>query len=121
MQSKRSHEGYLLIDNRHAPGVSEEMARASGKDVIGAGVNGVLEAAVLTCSHCQKGLIVQPLRTREREYCRKCDHYICDDCALVAKLNGGKCLPYQARLDRHQNHLLKQQQRRETPPLLLKG
>jgi len=99
VKTKRSLEGYLLIDNRHAPPVSLEMARASGKEVLGAGVAGVVEMPVLTCSHCHRGVAVQPLRTRDRAYCRKCDHYICDECAVVATLNGGVCEPLTKRLD----------------------
>lgn len=101
MKSKRSLEGYLIVDNRHAPGFSDEEAARLGKP--GAiGGRGVVEAAVLTCSHCHRQMIVQPLRTRERPYCRRCDHYICDDCALVAKLNGGACRPMTHHLDQLQ-------------------
>lgn len=96
-----------MIDNRNAPPVDEAWARASGKNPIGAGVKGTFEAPVLTCSHCQRQMMVQPLRTRERAYCRKCDHYICDECALIAKLNGGECEPLNAKLDRKQEALLR--------------
>lgn len=101
MHSKRSLEGYLIIDNRHAP-----VPKHQTHQFAGAGVSGVMEAPVLTCSHCHRQMIVQPLRTRERPYCRKCDHYICDDCALVAKLNGGECAPMTAVLDRQQEAAL---------------
>lgn len=98
MHSKRSLEGYLLIENRHAPAVSEDVARASGKNPIGAGVNGVFEASILTCSHCHAQMIVNPMRTRERPFCRKCDHYLCDGCAAVANLTG-ECTPLKKSLD----------------------
>lgn len=101
MKSKRSHEGYLLIDNRHAACPAHPT-----REFAGAGA-AVVEMPTLTCSHCQKQMIVNPLRTRERPYCRKCDHYLCDECALVAHLNGGECQPYQARLDQQQNRLLR--------------
>lgn len=101
MKSKRRLEGELTIDNRHAPAFSpEEIARLGKPGAIGG--NGFQQFPILTCSHCQKQMIVQPLRTRERPYCRKCDHYICDDCALIAKLNGGECEPFNAKLDRLQ-------------------
>lgn len=80
MKSKRNLEGYLIIDNSN---VGEPVA----------------EYATLTCSHCHRQQIVQPLRTRERPYCRKCDHYICDQCAVVAKLNGGECQTMNSVLD----------------------
>lgn len=101
MASKRAQEGYLLIDNRHAPPVSEAMALATGKTVIGAGVSGVFEAPILTCSHCHAQLVVNPLRTRDRPYCRKCDHYLCDGCAAVAAMTGD-CAPLKSVFDNTQ-------------------
>jgi hypothetical protein len=47
--SKRAHEGYLMRDHR-------------------AGGGALFEAPVITCSHCQRGVIVNPGRTRERAY-----------------------------------------------------
>lgn len=61
MSSLRRHEGYLLVDNSVSGGAREE-------------------GAILTCSHCQKQMRVNPLRTRARAYCAGCDHYICDWC-----------------------------------------
>lgn len=113
MHSKRSLEGYLLISNEHAPAVPVEWAAKSGKGTVGAGVQGVQELATLTCSHCHRQMVVQPLRTRERPYCRKCDHYICDDCAVVAKLNGGECRSLRTLIDRLQESAA-------TTPLILK-
>ena len=60
MFSKRSLEGYLMIDNRASGGA-------------------LLEQATATCSHCHTQVIMNPQRTRERGYCRKCDHYVCDN------------------------------------------
>lgn len=59
MRSARSLEGYLLIDNRCSGG-------------------GVQEVPVATCSHCHAQVILNPLRTRERSFCRKCFAYVCD-------------------------------------------
>ena len=86
MHSKRSLEGYLLIDNRHAPGPGGET---------------FVEVPTLTCSHCERQILVQPLRTRSRHYCRTCDHYICDQCAVIAA-QSGKCEPFKTMLDRLQ-------------------
>lgn len=74
MRSQRSREGYLLIDNRHA-----------------AGPGGVsyLEAATSTCSHCHRQVIRNPQRVRERAFCFKCSHYICDQCAATQT-----CIPF---------------------------
>lgn len=60
MRSKTSNEGYLLIDNRAAGGT-------------------LLEAATVTCCHCQRTYIRNPLRVRARGYCAKCDAYVCDN------------------------------------------
>ena len=88
MHSKRSQEGYILMDNRESPGVPDELLRTVGPEMPpGAGV-GMFEAPTITCSHCQQVLILNPLRTRDRAYCQKCDHYICDGCAAAMALSG---------------------------------
>lgn len=92
MFSKRSLEGYLLIDQRagarmpaSAPGTTEALP--------GVPEGGILERSIYTCSHCQKGVIVNPLRTRDRGYCPKCDHYVCDSCETV-RIQTGICKTY---------------------------
>lgn len=105
MGSLRSHEGYLIIDNRGGPGVSEEMVRKSGKDVVNVGEGAVLEMSVLTCSHCHKQMMINPLRNRTREFCRKCNHYICDACGGIRKIDGGECRSLNDTIDRIQNQL----------------
>jgi len=82
---KRQHEGgYLKIDHRASPGLPEDIARLSGFDPSMAGEGKLLEASTLTCAHCKCAVVKNPLRTRERAYCPKCDHYICDLCAARA-------------------------------------
>lgn len=71
MKTQRAKESYLIVDNRAGPGLP--------------GMPAVLEASTYTCSHCQAIVIVNPQRTRERAFCRKCDHYICDECGIVAQ------------------------------------
>jgi len=91
MNSKKNHEGYLLIDNRAGPGVSADFIRSCGKDpdlIPGVGEGQIFESATITCSHCQKVLFKNLKRTRERGYCAKCDHYICDDCNAKKFLTG---------------------------------
>lgn len=80
--SKRAREGFLLIDNRHA-----------------AGPGGVrfLEAATTTCSHCQRQIVRNPARERERAWCRSCDSYICDECEALRAVAG--CKTFHAKLD----------------------
>jgi hypothetical protein len=78
---KRQHEGgYLIIDHRASPGLPEDIARLSGFDPAMAGEGKLLEHSTLTCSHCKCAVVKNPLRTRAREYCPKCDHYVCDFC-----------------------------------------
>lgn len=74
-----------MIDHRASPGLPEDIARATGLDPALAGEGKLLEHATLTCSHCKAAVIKNPLRTRERAYCAKCDHYICDFCAAEAR------------------------------------
>ncbi len=79
MPSLRKHEGYLLIDNRFGPGVSAEFIRATGKDAPIVPEGRMYESATITCSHCHTIVILNPDRSRPRNYCRTCDHYICDN------------------------------------------
>jgi hypothetical protein len=78
MKSLRSHEGYFLLDHRNSPGMPDAVAIATGLPA-GAG-QGIFEAPSYTCRHCQRIVILNPKRNRERAYCRGCDHMICDDC-----------------------------------------
>jgi hypothetical protein len=61
MRSKRSLEGELTIDERGSGGK-------------------LFESPTVTCSHCQRVVILNPDRSRPRGHCWKCDHYICDTC-----------------------------------------
>jgi hypothetical protein len=101
-QTKRQHEGFLLIDNRDSPGISDEQARAAGYPV-GVG-RGLFEAATITCSHCHRVVILNPDRTRARAWCAKCDHYLCDTCGVVYAQTAGDCQP----LDKIMDHLQEQ-------------
>jgi hypothetical protein len=88
MKTKRSQEGYLLVDHRNSPGLADDRFRAMDPDApVGAGRK-TWEAPTLLCSHCQAAAILNPLRQRERGYCSKCDHYICDQCAITMRVTG---------------------------------
>lgn len=100
MKSKRSHEGYLLLNHTDSPGLSQDFLDAAHAQSTapplppGAG-RGLFEAPTFTCAHCQKVSIINPLRNRDRAYCAKCDHYLCDDpCGLAYKVSGGACRSY---------------------------
>ncbi len=68
MPSRHTQEGYLFIDHRASPGT---ISVPEGK---------LFEGATITCSHCQRMVVLNHDRTRERGYCPHCDHYICDQC-----------------------------------------
>jgi hypothetical protein len=99
MPSLRRHEGYLLIDNRGGPGIGEEFLHAVMPDLPAGCGRGVFEAPTITCSHCHAVVVLNPNRQRERPYCRKCDHYICDACGALAAMNGGECRTFNQILD----------------------
>ena len=111
MQTKRRHEGYVLIDNRESPGVTTSFVQQSGqkgRGVPAVGEGKVLEANTITCAHCQRGVILNPQRSHDREWCGKCDHYLCDNCGLVKKIDG-QCRNFVALLDKLQEKAFRQQ------------
>lgn len=81
--SKRKFEGCLIIDHRESPGITPEQARFG--PAVGKGK--MLEAPTYSCVHCQRVVIMNPLRTRARVYCGKCDDYVCDPCEARRALN----------------------------------
>lgn len=103
MKSKRSHEGYLFIDHRGGPGMP--------------GIPLFMEAPTITCSHCQTVFIVNPLRNRERAYCSKCDHYICDKCGKARAESGGECKTFKQIIDEVQEAAVKAE--RTDSPIIL--
>lgn len=74
MSSLKRHDGEVMIDNR----------ANGGAPVPGMGNVRFLEVPTITCSHCAGVWVVNPDRDRPRNYCRKCDRYICDSCGAVA-------------------------------------
>lgn len=94
------NEGYLLIDHRNSPGLPEAAAHALG---VPAG-SVTFECGILTCNHCQRGVILNPDRTRERGFCPKCSKYICDLCNL-ARVQTGECNPIAKQVDEAQEQV----------------
>ena len=86
MLSKRSQEGVILIDHRNSPGISPEFMAENGINgpVVEAGQ--IYESALTSCCQCGTNVILNPKRTRAREYCMACDSYLCDGCGLLRKL-----------------------------------
>src|SRR5690242_5306951 len=97
MKSQRSKECYLLIDHRSTIGPD--------------GMPGALqEIPLYVCSHCQAQVVVNPLRTRDRAYCPKCDHVICDKCEAARVASGGNCRTFNQLIEEIQEtEALKQQ------------
>jgi hypothetical protein len=95
MHSKRSQEGYLMVDHRASPGLTEadwlklpENVRAETQPM-----KGLFESPTIRCCHCGTIVILNPARTRARGYCARCDHYRCDSPACV------ECFPFTARVE----------------------
>lgn len=77
IKSKQRHEGYLLVDNSAGPGVPDSIIPDKYSHLRGIG-RGKQEIATYTCSHCHDVILMNPWRTRPRNWCKVCDHYICD-------------------------------------------
>lgn len=95
-----------MLDHRSTQGLDEATVRQMGLPV-GAGA-GLFEAPTITCNHCKTVLIVNPLRTRDRAYCRGCDHYICDPCGAARAAAGNVCTSFDSIVDQIQEAALKQ-------------
>jgi hypothetical protein len=99
MTSKRSHEGYFLLDHSNSPGVSDADMVKHGLPT-GYGRK-KFESATFTCNHCERVVaIVYKGLTRHRDcaWCKKCDHYLCDDCG-TALHKTGVCYPFKAMIE----------------------
>jgi hypothetical protein len=93
-------EGYLLVDHSASPGLPEDVARAAGYDPAHVREGRRYETGTLTCAHCKCTVVPNHFRTREREFCRKCMHYICDVCGFRASLPDYDHVPFEARVDK---------------------
>lgn len=94
MPSLNRKDGYLEVDHTFSPGLPEDVARAAGYDPKLCREGRRFEAATMHCPHCGVVLIKNPDRTRAREYCKLCDHYICDLCHVVRSQADYVHLPY---------------------------
>ena len=73
--------GYVEIDQR---AVSNELPP---------GTMPYFEADTYTCRHCERVVVLNPARIRERYKCSGCSHHICDDCA-AKRVSGEACKTY---------------------------
>lgn len=71
----RDTEGYLKIDHRESPGLPHPF--------LGKGT--MFEAPTFGCPYCQAVVVINPNRTRDREYCPKLHRYMCDSCGAKRK------------------------------------
>ena len=103
IHSKRSHEGWLSIDHTASPGTGpltgNPIVAQLHVPIVPEGKQ--LEASLITCAHCQRGVILNPQRRHDREWCSGCDHYLCDNCGLVRKIDG-MCRSMKVLIDRLQ-------------------
>ena len=92
--SLRSLEGELLIDHTASPGLPPDFLQKCGLvgPNVGAGV--AYRTSTLMCCHCGNSFIQNPMRTRPRGHCRKCDEYVCDNPAC-----NKECRPWKKVLD----------------------
>lgn len=96
MSSLSRTAGELLIDHSNSPGIPEDLAAkwsAMGAVVAGAGQK--VEVATYTCRHCNCVVALNPMRTRERNVCRKCMAVVCDRPVCVLE-----CQPFEKIIDR---------------------
>jgi hypothetical protein len=97
MRTKRTNEAYVLIDHRNSPGISQEFVHKNRLDAPAVGSGQVFESAIVVCHCCGGDIILNPNRSRQREWCMVHDAYLCDRCALTRKLTG-ECVPLQKKL-----------------------
>lgn len=90
--------GFLEIDHRDSPGLTPaDVAHIPGAIAVPGG--SLLERDIQQCSHCQRGVVLNPGRVRARAVCPKCYHYLCDECEAL-RVKTGACVPFKAVLDR---------------------
>ncbi len=106
-RSLRNGAGYLQIDHRDSPGISvADVAHIPGAMAVAGGA--VMETDVYQCSHCQRTIALHApqARMKDRGYCPKCDHYVCNACE-AARAKSGICVPMAQVVDAIGNQLVK--------------
>jgi hypothetical protein len=112
--SKLRNQGELLIDHSNSPGISEEWVKANQHHLAAAGATAIIvgkgkkfESGLKNCSHCGADVVMNPQRTREREWCWTCDAYICDGCGFAKKQPGYVHKSAREALDQHFNKFMR--------------
>jgi len=97
---KSERDGEVIIDHRESPGLTFQEALAAGRSCLVAfGMPKLFKSATFTCSHCDRIVIKNPLRTRNRGECPQCDRPICDDPCAVRYALDGECRCQAKRID----------------------
>jgi hypothetical protein len=99
MPSLKRFDGELMVDHRASPGLPVDFYKPLGLDIPGIGEGKVQHMAFYRCSHCKGAVMLNPFRARERAYCQKCDHYICDKCHGLMQLPGYEHTPFVKLID----------------------
>lgn len=60
---------------------------------------GTVELPTLTCFHCNSVVVLNPLRVKPRNWCMKCDAYVCDKQFCITE-----CNPFTQSLELAQNN-----------------
>ena len=97
--SKRSLEGYAEINHSDSPGISPEYLHRNGiTNAPAVGRGQCFKSALVVCHCCQRDIILNPDRSRERAYCMVHDAYLCDECGAAQKA-GALCIPFSQRFE----------------------
>jgi hypothetical protein len=99
MKTLSSGAGYLVIDHTDSPGLSEKDQISAPPGALVAPAGQLAEGDIKHCSHCQRAVLLNPGRVRNRAVCPKCYHYICDGCEAI-RVKTGVCIPFKQQLDR---------------------
>src|SRR5262245_28608223 len=97
--SERKHQGEVTVDHRASPGIPAELAERMGYHPSQVAEGKLFEAATQSCYHCGGVVVLNPLRTRERGHCFKCNRYICDLCVEAMRAPDYVHLPVKAIVD----------------------
>src|SRR5574339_39224 len=102
-RSLKDGSGYIEIDHSESPGINpEDIPLRLRPHTVVVPANTKFESAVQFCAHCVSQVVLNRQRTRPREYCAKCDHYICDNPICIKE-----CAPLRKLLDKAETSLVK--------------
>lgn len=97
-----------MLDHRAGAGLPEDLAVLAGLPYFSG--RGMFEAPTFTCSHCNTVVVLNPMRNRDRAYCGKCDHYVCDGCGAIRAQDGGKCKTFNQIIEEVQENAARAEQ-----------